>query len=66
MVTQKNGVIPSILRIRGAHSGVPIIYLSYGVNRIRAPSPANTATKPPMAMAISIITSRVDGEFEPL
>ena len=39
-------------------------HLSYGVNKIRAPSPANTATKPPMAMAISIISSWGDGGFD--
>ena len=39
-------------------------HLSYGVNKIRAPSPTKTAAKPPMAMAISIISSSGDGGFD--
>ena len=46
-LTRKNG-----------KSNIPAChYLSYGNHKISAPSPTNTATKPPKAMPISMITS---------
>ena len=62
-VTRKNGATRSIVRTGEAHI-LAYHHLSYGVHIIRAPIPANTPTKKPMAMAISMITSWVDGGFD--
>ena len=62
MVTQEKGVIRSILRMSEAHIlCYACHYFSYGVNKIRAASPTNMDTKPAIAIAISIITSWIDG-----
>ena len=59
---QKNGATRSIVRM-GRRTFCACHHLSYGQNKIAPPSSTNTPTKKPKAMTISIIPSRVDGEF---
>ena len=55
--TQKNGATRSIIRM-GRRTFCACHHLSYGHHKIIAAPNANTPTKPPKAMAISIITSK--------
>jgi hypothetical protein len=60
--TQTNSATRSIVKNGEAHI-LACHHLSYGQNKIAPPNSTNTPTKKPKAMAISTITSWVDGGF---